>query len=54
MKNTLKIIAFVILPLLSLGQRNVFEWGEGLTYYTGQFDTAKYSLEEIEKIYNSN
>lgn len=52
MKNTLKIIAFVILPLLSLGQRNVFEWGEGLTYYTGQFDTAKYSLEEIEKIYN--
>ena len=52
MKYTLKIIVFVILPFLSSGQTNVFEWGEGLTYYTGKFDTTKYSLKEIENIYN--
>ncbi|MGV3610447.1 MAG: hypothetical protein ACO1N0_05835 [Fluviicola sp.] len=33
-------------------QRDVFEWGEGLTEYSGKFDTTKFKLEEIETIYN--
>ena len=36
----------------SFSQRNVFVWGEGLTEYTGKFDTTKFKLEEIETIYN--
>lgn len=52
MNTTLKIIVFAILPFVSSGQKNVFEWGEGLTFYTGKFDTSKYTLEEIEHIYN--
>lgn len=48
----LKILVFLILPLISIGQTNTFEWGEGMTYYKGTFDTTKYSLQEIETIYN--
>lgn len=36
----------------SYSQRNVFIWEEGLTEYTGKFDTTKFKLEEIETIYN--
>lgn len=52
MKHILKIFIFVLLPFMSIGQSDMFEWGEGLTYYTGKFDTTEYSLEEIETIYN--
>ena len=52
MKNILKIIVFAMFPFVSLGQNTIFEWGEGLTYYTGKFDSTKYSFEEIDKIYN--
>jgi len=52
MKHTLKIFTFAILPFMSIGQSDMFEWDEGLTYYTGKFDTTEYSIEEIETIYN--
>lgn len=51
MKITLKIFTVVLIPLFSAGQTDTFEWEEGLTYYTGKLDTAKYSMDEIKTIY---
>ncbi len=54
MPNTFKITFLFILFSIScsFSQRNVFEWGEGMTEYTGKFDTTKFTLEEIETIHN--
>lgn len=52
MKQLLKIITFIFPPFISIGQTDIFQWGEGLTYYTGKFDTTNYSYEEIETIHN--
>jgi len=49
----MKLATFMLIcSSFSYGQNNLFEWDEGLTYYTGEFDTTNYSKEEIETIYN--
>lgn len=52
LKSFTCIFLFLIAPFFSFGQTNTFEWGEGLTTNIGKFDTSKYSLNEIETIYN--
>ncbi len=51
MKSTLQICILSFLPFFSNGQMDIYEWGEGLTYYTGKIDTTKYTFEEIDLIY---
>lgn len=52
MKHPLKILVLIILPITACAQTDSFEWGEGLTFYTGKFDTTKFTIDEIESIYN--
>lgn len=51
-KNSLKIVVLTLFPFLSSGQTDMYGWDEGMTFYTGKFDTTNFSLEEIDKIYN--
>ncbi len=50
MTKIILLFAF-FLPLFAVGQRNTYEWGEGMMYYTGQFDTTRFTFEEIDTIY---
>lgn len=52
MKNFVKILLIVLNTSLCFGQIDTFQWGEGLTIYTGNFDTRKFTFKEIETIYN--
>lgn len=50
----IRVFFLLILSTFSgTSQTNTFEWGEGLSFYTGTFDTTNYSLAEIERIYNN-
>lgn len=52
MKYNFQLVFILFLPYFTVCQTNTFVWEDGLTYYTGRFDTTKYSLDEIETIYH--
>ncbi len=52
MKTPLTVLCFCYFACFSFSQRNVFVWGEGLTEYTGIFDTTQFKPEEIRNIYH--
>ena len=51
MKNLI-ISVLLFCSYSAQSQSNTFEWGEGLTYYTGTFDTTQYSLADVATIYD--